>query len=347
MRRALTVIALVAGMLATPAGASATAVQEPDRPGHDGVGVRLVDVPVARAEDPRARAYVIDHVAPGDVIERRLEVSNGTRSPADISLYPAAADIGGGGFIGAEGRTANALSSWTSVTPREPTLAARGATFVDVTIKVPDDAASGEHYGVVWAEMTTPPPDGLGVTQVSRAGVRLYVSVGPGGEPVSDFKITSLTPGRADDGTPFVQANVHNTGGRALDLRGTLRLSDGPGGLSAGPFDVTLGTTLGLDQTEPVTVPLDKALPAGPWRARISIESGLLERTAKATITFPDTGLGDAVPTEQDGGFPWWWAAAGMALLLLLIFLIAFLYRRKSSDDRQLVPTVPVDGHRA
>lgn len=185
MRRALTVIALVAGVLAPATGASATAAQEPDRPGHDGVGIRLVDVPVARADDPRALAYIIDHVAPGDVIERRIEVSNGTRSPADVSVYPAAADIGDGGFVGAEGDTQNEVSSWTSVTPREPVLAARSATFVDVTIKVPSDATRGEHYGVVWAETTTPPSEEGGVTQVSRAGIRLYVSVGPGGEPAS------------------------------------------------------------------------------------------------------------------------------------------------------------------
>src|SRR5680860_212218 len=132
---------------------------------------------------------------------------------------------------------------------------------------------------------------------------------------------------------------------RALDLRGTLRLSDGPGGLSAGPFDATLGTTLGLDQTEPVTVPLDMELPDGPWKARIIVKSGLLERTAQATITFPDTGLGDSVPAESVGGFPWWWVAAGFALLLLLIFLAAYRRRRKQ-EDREAGPIALV-AHRA
>lgn len=338
MRRALAVIALLAGVLAPASSASATPAQEPDKPRHAGIGIRLVDVPVARADDPRALAYIIDHVAPGDVIERRVEVSNGTKSSARISVYAAAADIADGDFIGAEGRTQNELSSWTSVTPTEPVLAAKTRKFIDVTIKVPADAPPGEQYAVVWAETTTPPKDGVGVTQVSRVGIRIYLSVGPGGEPASDFEIKSLTPGRADDGTPFVQATVRNTGGRALDLRGKLRLTDGPGGLSAGPFPAKLGATLGPGQTEPVTIPLDEELPDGPWKARITLESGLLERTAAATITFPEAGVGKPVAAESVGGFPWWWVAAGLALLLLLILLAAYLRRRRSSDDREAVP---------
>jgi hypothetical protein len=82
-----------------------------------------------------------------------------------------------------------------------------------------------------------------------------------------------------------VLATVHNTGGRALDMSGTLQLLAGPGGLSAGPFPVTLGTTLAIDDTEPVTIALDKRLPAGPWDARITLRSGLIERSARATIT--------------------------------------------------------------
>nr|MBA3233495.1 peptidase [Propionibacteriales bacterium] len=166
MRRAVTAIALVAGVLTAAASASATAARDPNRPGHHGVGIRLVDVPVASADDPRARAYIIDHVAPGNVIERRVEVSNGTRSPVQLSVYPAAADIARGGFIGAEGHTQNELSTWTSVTPSKPALAARSATFVHVRVEVPPDAPPGEQYGVVWAEMTTPPPSGGGITQV-------------------------------------------------------------------------------------------------------------------------------------------------------------------------------------
>lgn len=323
------------GKSTAQSGASAPAGLDPDEPRQGGVGVRLVDVPVARADDPRARVYVIDHVKPGDVIVRRVEVSNGTSSSAQISVYPAAAFIERGSFIGAEGHTQNELSTWTSVKPTAPVLESRSTALVDVTIKVPSNAPSGEQYGVVWAEMTTQPAGGVGVTQVSRAGVRLYISVGPGGEPASDFQVRSLTPARGRNGTPFVEATVRNTGGRALDLRGTLRLTEGPGGLSAGPFEVTLGPTLGVDQTELVTVPLDKALPDGPWTARITLESGLLERSAQARITFPAAGIGEPVEAEQAGGFPWLRVVGGVVLLVMLALLRACLFRRRGAVSRE------------
>ena len=157
-------------------------------------------------------------------------------------------------------------------------MPAGGKLTATVTISVPADAAPGEQYGVVWAEARSAPNAGGGVTQVSRVGIRLYVSVGPGGAPAADFTIDSLTAERSAAGEPTVVASVHNTGGRALDMNGTLDLRGGPGGLSAGPFPATLGTTLAIGATAPVTIALDKALPAGPWDAEIILRSGLVEK---------------------------------------------------------------------
>src|SRR6185503_18960402 len=109
-------------------------------------------------------------------------------------------------------------STWTSISPSEPDVPAGGKVTATVNIKVPRDAAPGEQYGVVWAEVRAAPLAGGGVTQVSRVGIRLYLSVGPGGPPAANFTITSLTATRASDGRPTVQASVHNTGGRALDM---------------------------------------------------------------------------------------------------------------------------------
>jgi hypothetical protein len=94
------------------------------------------------------------------------------------------------------------------------------------------------------------------------------------------FTIESLSTGRSTDGAPLTHAVVRNTGGRALDLSGTLRLGDGPGGLTAGPYPASLGTTLGLGETGTVTVVLDKLVPAGPWNARLALRSGLVTHAA-------------------------------------------------------------------
>jgi hypothetical protein len=268
--------------------AVAAALGAPAAAHGNGIGVQLLDVPVAARLDPRARLYVVDHLAPGAVIHRRIRVTSSSRRAQRIALYPAAARTARSAFAVSAGRTRNALSTWTAVAPTSATIPAGGLLTAVVTIAVPRDAAPGEHYGVVWAEVRSDTATTAGnVVQVSRVGIRLYVSVGPGPAPAPDFAIGSLTASTAADGRPRVLATVRNTGGRALDLSGTLRLRSGPGGLSAGPFPATLGVTLAIGATETVTVPLDRRLPAGPWNARVALRSGLLERTRRATVSFP------------------------------------------------------------
>ena len=131
----------------------------------------------------------------------------------------------------------------------------------------------------------------------------MYISVGSGESPSSNFTIESLIAERSPSGQPFVEATVHNTGGLALDMSGTLRLLAGPGGISAGPFAAGLGTTLAIGDTEPVTIELDRRLPAGPWDARITLQSGLLRRSAQATITFPKSGAAGPVKTRSISTF--------------------------------------------
>jgi len=132
---------------------------------------------------------------------------------------------------------------------------------------------------------------------------------------------------------------VHNTGGRALDMNGTLKLSAGPGGLSAGPFNATLGTTLAIRDTEPVTITLDKQLPAGPWKANITLHSGLLDRTATATITFPAKGAAAPVQAKSSHSVLLYAVIAGLgALLLIGIVVLIVMLRRRRRPAHHLTP---------
>lgn len=302
-----------------------------------GLGIKLVDAPANRQNDPRAQVYIVDHVRPGASFTRRFEVRNDTPNPHHILLYADAATVSGGGFNVAPGQTANELTTWMSVTPASLDLPARGSAIARVSITVPRDAAGGERYGVVLAEFPAA-PDQQGVLIASRVGIRVYLDVGAGGEPPSDFAIEELTASRAKDGTPYAQATVRNTGGRALDMSGTLKLSDGPGGLSAGPFPARLGTTLAPGQSEPVTVALDKQIPAGPWRARMDLRSGLIKRAAEATITFPTAPGTSATPVKAQNIplaknrhvlVP----VAVLLLVALAIALFLLLWRRRRRDE--------------
>jgi hypothetical protein len=316
-RGLLAAAALIAASVGAPVSVSTAARVAIARGAAAGsIGVQLLDVPLAAYADPRARLYIIDHLHPGTTIHRRIEISNTTASAVHIVTYPAAAAISQGEFVGAAAHTPNELSTWTSVLPGASNIPSGGHAIATVTIAVPRDAPPGEQYGVVWAETRSPAPAGGGITQVSRVGIRLYLSIGPGGAPASNFTINSLTGGRSLDGHPQVIASVHNTGGRALDMSGTLQLSSGPGGLSAGPFAANLGTTLAIGATEPIAIMLDKQIPDGPWHALVTLRSGLLQRSARATISFPATGT-------RSSPYLVYLIIAGLVILLLLGILMA------------------------
>lgn len=323
MRRLLLTV-LVATALLSPTASSRAQQAEGT------IGIGLVDTPTDRANDPRAKLYIVDHVAPGVAITRRVEVRNDTDQTQKIDTYAGAASVDRGQFRFGDAHAVNELTTWTKVEPATDVYTAGEHKHVVVTIDVPEDASEGERYAVVWASTSSAAPEGGGIGAVNRVGVRVYLSVGPGGEPASDFEITGIEARRTKDGAPQVVARVKNTGGRALDLSGSLKLENGPGDLSAGPFNVTLGTTLEIGGTEPVRVELDKALPAGPWDAKLTLKSGLLEDGAEATITFPEAGSSGVVKPSGSSN-------RGVIALAVLVAIVAalfrFFYARRRRDE--------------
>jgi outer membrane biosynthesis protein TonB len=337
MRRAL-VLLLMAGTALVPAiGASAQG-------GSGGVGIRLLEAPTARQNDPRAQRSIVDHVAPGASFTRKFEVSNTTNGQRLISIYAGAADVQGGAFVPADGRTQNELSGWITLDTMNADLGAGQSVQPTLTVTVPPTASAGERYAVVWAELPPATPPGGGVAVVNRVGIRVYLSVGPGGEPSTDFVIESLTAERDAQRRPVVKATVRNTGGRALDLSGDLTLKDGPGGLTTGPVAARLGTTLAIGATAPVTIELDPQLPDGPWLARIELRSSNTVRAAEARITFP-SGAGavgapvQATPVAKPSS-PSWAVLAGIGLgvALLAVLLVLLLRRRRSAAEEEPAP---------
>ena len=289
MRHRLFAFVLLAGIV-FPAS-SAFASGQPTS-GVGSIGIRLIALP-GKTPGPLARSYVVDQLAPGASVTRTVEIDNTTPATADISVYPAGASIVKGNFSFASGTDQDELSSWTSLSNAVVRLAPGTEATDTLTIKVPANASSGERYAVLWAQVSSPPATAGGpgtaggVEEVNRVGVRMYVSIGPGGAPPSNFAISSLAAGRSSTGTRLVVATVDNTGQSTLDLSGNVALSRGPGGLRGGPFAATLGAVLAPHTSELVTARIDSSLPRGPWRAELSLASGRTQRSAIATITFP------------------------------------------------------------
>jgi hypothetical protein len=289
VRRSVSAImlALAAGILSPAAGAAAS-IQLPAAPPPQGFGVRLVDVPVSEANNPRALRYIIDYLPTGTVIHRRILIMNQESRPARFTVYPDAAYIASGLFAGYGGETRNELTGWISVRHPAVTLAPGASAMDTVTIKVPAGATRGEHYGIIWVQQTAKAraTNGFGVIEASRVGIRVYLAVGKGGAPPTSFAISSITARRSASGQPSIVAHVENTGGRAVDLDGSARLSDGPGNSSAGPFPAQQIITLAPGQAGNMTFAPPKSLPAGSWRVTISLVSGITTCTATATIQF-------------------------------------------------------------
>jgi hypothetical protein len=317
------VLALGALWAATPAGA-----QQELPPG---LGIRQLDVEPSRDDGGRGARYVTDHVEPGTVVERRVRVSNGTPESMTVQLYAADAEVDGGWSV-ADGRGSSELAEWIAVRPAELTLQPGERRNADFRIEVPEDASGGERYAAIIAEA---PAVGDDVRVVPRVGVRVYLSVGGPEAPTTDFEIDTVRPGRTPAGEPVVLIDVDNTGGRAIDLHGDLRLLDGPGGLQAGPFPVASQTTVGPETSGEVPVVLDPELPDGPWRAVVRLDAGSVERQAEAEVTFPDQGLAEAVPTHplQDRSVLIPVATGLLILALLLLILLAWRHQRADDDD--------------
>lgn len=325
MRRPISAImlALATGILSPVASAATSARLSAAPPGSPGsFGVRLVDVPVSEADNQRALRYIIDYLPTGAVIHRRIRIVNQEPRTARFSVYPDAAHIIHGLFVGYSGATRSELTDWISVQHPEVTLPA-GATSMDmITIKVPRSATRGEHYGVIWVQQAgrarvAPRFGAFGVTEVFRVGVRIYLAVGRGGAPPTRFDIASIVGHRSASGQPVIVAHVDNTGGRAVDLNGSVRLTDGPGHTSSAPFPAQRTVTLAPGHSWNVTFAAPKSLPDGSWRATVTLVSGLSEAEATDTIQVAPIVAAQASLSAMQ----WIWLVLGGLVLVVVVVM--------------------------
>jgi hypothetical protein len=292
------------------------------------IGIRLDTVPKSQQNIQRDRAYIVRYMRIGTTVHAAVSISNTTRSVQRVSVYAGSASVVKGTFTFGAGAAPNELTTWTHVSTPVLTLQPFTLKRVGVTISVPRNASKGERYGVVWAQVSG---HGTGqVTEVNRVGIRMYINVGPGGPPAPGFSIGKLGTGRSSSGTPIVVAQVRNTGGVALDISGSLRLSHGPGGIATRPLSLAAPLTLAPGSVDTVTVPIGSKLPRGPWHAALKLRSGLLRHTSRATLTFPAPGA----PTSGSGSD--WMLPAVIMLLVIIAGLGGYLVSRgRRSKHRQ------------
>ena len=330
MRRLLGMIMLLlaAGTLSAPAMAAA---HRPVGPVPQRFGVRLVDVPVDAANNPRALRYIVDYLPTGTVIHRRILIMNQETRTARFTVYADAARIGRGSFTGDAGATRSELTGWIRVQHPAVTLGP-GASVMDmVTIKVPRGATRGEHYAVIWVQQAAHvrAATGVGVNELARVGIRVYLAVGSGGAPPTTFAIASITGRRSARGWPSILVRVANTGGRAVDVNGTARLADGPGGTSAGPFRAQQIISLAPGQSGTMTFAPPKSVPNGPWQATVTLVSGLTTSVGTASIQFAPLVASHPRLSVMA------WVGLSLAAAAVILGVVTFILARRAAQRRR------------
>lgn len=293
--------------------------QAQENPG--GFGIRIGEVPVNLADNPRAATYIVDNVPPGKRIERQIVVSSTMPERTTFDLYVGAARVDDDGYQAEPPGATNALTTWTALDKNEVTLDPGQEEVVTVFVDVPADAPEVEQYALVWMSTRVDDTNADAVQAVSRVGIRMYLSVGDGDGPRPSFSIISLLPIRLDSGSAAVKAILENTGARAVEVAGTLDLTDGPGGLSV-PAIESEGKTIppGSRGELLIAVPDSGSFPAGPWSAEVTLDSGYGKEVAAAEISFPDEGEGEQV--EVSSGLS---AAAWAALAIVIALIVGLL----------------------
>ncbi len=325
-------MALVFPIAILAAGIQPALAQATNPPVVTGVSIQLMEIQAAQQNDPRASVSIVDRLAPGSSVDRRIQIRNGSDTARTVRVYTTAARIVGGSFVG-EATEQNDLARWTTTDQTAIDLGPNVTADLTVSIDIPSDAPEGEQYAAIWAEVQSAPDPGTNVVSTTRAGLRVYLAVGAGNGVAPDFTIDSLIANRSTDGNPTAQANVTNTGGRAIELAGSIALAAGPGGLSAGPINIDSTTSLAPGESGQITVTLDASLPAGPWDATLTLTGAAVTHDRTEQLTFP--AVGTVIDTNASAGtghgtglFPWlleFWLAGWPFIVLALIAIAALL----------------------
>lgn len=269
---------------------------------------------------PRERSYVVRTVRPGAEFTDRLEAVNLTDGALDLDIAAVDARVGVDGSF-APGAERQAEGAWIDVSPARVRVQARSTAPVQVRVRIPTDAAPGDHIAAVVAQKADP-PSGSGVQLRQRVGVRVYLTVerpeGGVGERSFDFRALRWV------GAPrarVFEAEVVNTGALLVEPLG--RLSLGRGDLRTEVDVPVLGTVPGGEsRTLRFTVPGE--LDPGTYDASLRLRdvNGGPEQERRTTFT---VGTPRSLKPVDDDGLP---LVPGVLAAGVLLGVAALLVRR-------------------
>jgi hypothetical protein len=316
-RRAVTLVsALAAGLLWLPAP-----------PAWAGFGIALRPAH-ADPNDPATKAYFKPTVAPGATFSDQVIVTNTGDAPIDlvVSGVDGLTATTSGAVYGNRQDPVKKAGTWLATASATVTVAPHSELPVDFTVKVPKDAAAGDHLAGIAFEDAHPKQAGsnFAVTQVIRAVMGVQVIVpGPGAFTVHvDNATLQSLPGV---GAGSVVVTLGNSGLRL----GKPNLSVAMTGPNAYQRTVnrTLDTILPGDTIDyplawpDVLQPGDYSITAtatAPGAAPVTFKTPSAAHLGTAMGGVPSPGVVTPAPVaakHSGGGFPW--------VIVLLVAVLA------------------------
>lgn len=276
------------------------------------------------------RPYLVETLAPGDVLRDQLVVANTGTEPLRLRVYPTDAVAAPNGRFGllTASQTPQDLGTWLTPARAAVTVPPGGRRMLPVTLRVPADATPGDHLGAVVTSVARPVrrADGTVVLVDSRVAVRVYLRVtGPAAAGFdADDLVTDWDQGAwwdPFDDTVRVSYDVRNTGAVRLAVL----------------QQVTATGLLGLDlgQRSAASVPEllpGAATPVAPEELDLTVPAGPVTVRTTVTATDPVTGeqLAPVVLSTRLVALPWALLTLAAVALAALLLMLALLRRRRT-----------------
>jgi hypothetical protein len=199
--------------------------------------------------DPSKGAYFTYTLAPGASASDAAIVTNSGPSPVTLKLYAAdgVTAIGGGTAFGADGERRSGVFPWLSTDSRTISAAPGERVRVPFAVRVPADAAPGDHVAgwVVEGPPRAGSAVGVQTSITERAGVAVVVRVP--GQATEELAVADICMNR-ETGSNYLQVSVGNAGNLLSKASGKLNVTheDGEAVFST---PVEIGTVLPADGT--------------------------------------------------------------------------------------------------
>lgn len=280
-----------------------------------------------RVHAPTIRSWFTFDAAAGQEIRDLVQVTNTGAVPVDLHLYAVDATTGPttGMVLQNVGAPRIDVGQWVEVGVDTLHLAAGEVRDVPFVVRMPPDAAAGEHWGGLIAEdlQVRKGSGQFAVDQVLRVGVALGVLIP--GQRIEQLAIRGLTEKVVNNLDQVFVLDLANEGNAMVKPRGALELRDAAG-------NVVGRRELALDNVLPGTaVPYELfwtegTLPAGTYRAAVTLQAGAagtpvtlnvpaLEVKAPGSRLAPAAGQQASVAVVaagQSGGGLWQLLLAGL-----------------------------------